>query len=399
MQENISYINIIKYKKGIYNRLRNIMKKIYIVGAHSRARTLATYLKYLYSEILIEAYLVNNEEENSDFIEDVPVIHFNRALELHTEYPIYIGTRGVYHERLEEELRKYGFTMIYPVTVELDLQLRNAYLEKYFAAVGRRFLKIGKLDELVGVNKLYEMERKEMPYREPVKQFGGTIYVVRNICDKSLKQPYELKNYEKEIQAGAALTDKRLSEGILTDAHGENISLLNKQFCELTVLYWIWKNNCEDIVGMVHYRRHFILPYDWDDRMRAHGIDVILPVPLYVGPSLSDNYKSRHDPSDWEFLMEYLRNQDEESFDSVKLFFEGNLYSPCNMFIMKKSVLNDLCEWMFPILEAVVSHGGQKEDGYLNRYPGFISERLISYFFDIYKDKYTVVYADKNFLQ
>lgn len=68
------------------------------------------------------------------------------------------------------------------------------------------------------------------------------------------------------------------------------------------------------------------------------------------------------------------------------------------MFIMKKSVLDDLCTWLFPILDAVAEHGGQKEDNYLNRYPGFISERLITFFFEKNREKYKVVYADKNFL-
>ena len=66
---------------------------------------------------------------------------------------------------------------------------------------------------------------------------------------------------------------------------------------------------------------------------------------------------------------------------------------------MKRHVLNDLCSWMFPIIDAVVEHGGEKEDNYMNRYPGFISERLITYFFESKRDKYNIAYANKNFLQ
>ena len=46
-----------------------------------------------------------------------------------------------------------------------------------------------------------------------------------------------------------------------------------------------------------------------------------------------------------------------------------------------------------------LEHGGEKEDNYMNRYPGFISERLITYFFESKRDKYNIVYANKNFLQ
>lgn len=367
------------------------MRKVYIAGAHSRAQTLAVYLKYLYPDTSVEAYLVNNEEENAECIAGIPVIPFDRDSVLNKEYPVYIGTRSVYHKKLITELRQCGFKKIYPVTVELDLQLRNAYLEKYFASIGRSFIKIDQLERCGCV--------KQCQYHTGNNRFRRTVYVVRNIGDKRIRQPWKLKDYEREIQAGAALTEQRLSEGILTDHLGDNISDRNRQFCELTALYWIWKNSSEDVVGMAHYRRHFILPNDWFERMEAYNIDVILPVPLYVVPSLGENYRLRHDPSDWEYLMDYFKVQDEETYRNAKLFFERNLYSPCNMFIMKRSILNELCEWMFPILEAVAIHGGQKKDGYLNRYPGFISERLISYFFEQYRDRYRLVYADKNFLQ
>jgi hypothetical protein len=96
--------------------------------------------------------------------------------------------------------------------------------------------------------------------------------------------------------------------------------------------------------------------------------------------------------------MEYWEHEDYEEYQEAKLFFKGNLYSPCNMFIMRREVLDDLCQWMFPKLFAVAGHGGINDDTYQNRYPGFISERLITFFFDKHRDKYKVMYADKNFL-
>lgn len=224
------------------------------------------------------------------------------------------------------------------------------------------------------------------------------IYVANSIYDKPLKSEYCLNEDEMILQVGAALTDERLYEGVLTDCEGDNISNRNQQFCELTGLYWIWKHAREDYVGLVHYRRHFILPPDWVQRVDDNGVDVILPVPLYVAPSLAGNYKSRHISSDWDFLMDYFKIHFQDEYESAKVFFDGNLYSPCNMLIARREVLDRLCTWLFPILDAVVKHGGTKEDSYMNRYPGFISERLITYFFEGRKDRYQVVYANKNFL-
>ena len=151
-------------------------------------------------------------------------------------------------------------------------------------------------------------------------------------------------------------------------------------------------------MGLAHYRRHFILPPDWLERMLVNRVDVILPVPLYVAPSLRENFRKRHDPMDWDYMMAYLRERDFREAQEAEAFFEKNLYSPCNMFIMGREVLGELCGWLFPILFAVARHGGTKEDHYDNRYPGFLSERLITFFFEKNRDRYNMVYSDKNFL-
>ncbi len=232
-----------------------------------------------------------------------------------------------------------------------------------------------------------------------MKEKTARIYVAGSIFDKPLQDSYTFIREEKLLQAGAALTKERLSLDAVLDCEGENISDKNQQFCELTGLYWIWKNACEDYVGLVHYRRHFLLPDNWVERMEANRVDVILPVPLYVAPSIAGNYKERHIASDWEYLMEYFATELLEESEAARQFFGGNLYSPCNMLIARKEVLDQLCGWMFPILFAVAEHGGKREDSYQNRYPGFISERLITYFFESRRDRYRVVYANKNFLK
>lgn len=373
-------------------------KKVYIVGAHSRGQTLAKYLQYLDSEVVVEAYLYNNQEKNPEQLRGIPVICMDETEKIHTEYPVYIATRGVSHASLTEALQKIGFTKIYPVTVELDLRLRNDYLKKFFAEIGRDFRKIDQMER--------KLPKKDGSTDSEVKNFstagttGSTavIYVAKSIYDSALQQEYTLGSYEREIQVGAALTEKRLYPGILTDDVGDNISERNQQFCELTALYWIWKHAKEDYVGLVHYRRHFMMPENWAERMCENEIDVILPIPLYVAPSLEGNYRSRHDPDEWDVMLRYLKQRDEKEYQEAKTFFQTSLYSPCNMFVMKREILDELCTWLFPVLFAVAEYSGQKEVRYSNRYPGFISERLLTFFFEKNRERFKVVYADKNFL-
>ena len=45
--------------------------------------------------------------------------------------------------------------------------------------------------------------------------------------------------------------------GYIGDHTGDNISSKNANYCELTGLYWAWKNLDADYIGLVHYRRYF----------------------------------------------------------------------------------------------------------------------------------------------
>lgn len=359
--------------------------EIYIVGAQSRAKTLTGYLSLLYPDVKIEAYLVDDLSQNDAFVQGVPVCKLDSTNSWHLDYPVFIATKGIYHNDIEAKLRKIGFQNIIPVTVEVDNQLRNAYVEAVFAKENRIYQKIDKL-------------QSEEFLKKDKNKLNAHIYMAKSIYDKPLQSDYTCPAYEKPIQVGAALTSERLEPGILTDCEGENISDKNRQYCELTALYWIWKHATEDVIGLSHYRRHFMLPENWLELMNEYDIDVILPVPTYVSPNIEDNYRERHDPVDWDYLLHYLKEYYPVDYEYACSVYRGNLYSPCNMFIMRREILNELCTWMFPILNAVVAHGGIKADTYLNRYPGFISERLITLFFHKNRNKYKLVYANKNFI-
>lgn len=60
-----------------------------------------------------------------------------------------------------------------------------------------------------------------------------------------------------------AENDSWLSENMIGDDTGENISGYNNCYNELTAVYWAWKNydklGSPEYIGLAHYRRHFVL--------------------------------------------------------------------------------------------------------------------------------------------
>ncbi len=57
------------------------------------------------------------------------------------------------------------------------------------------------------------------------------------------------------IQVGKA--NSNISLKMQGDDEGDNISKLNPFYCEVTAIYWMWKNVEADFYGLNHYRRYF----------------------------------------------------------------------------------------------------------------------------------------------
>ncbi len=136
--------------KGALSGRMEERKKLYIAGAHSRSRTLKSYLNYLYPDVEVLAYLVSEElqDENPDFIDGIPVfpiVYGKQKQAVDKDSPVYLGTRGINHSKLMKELSAAGFSEIIPVTVDMDMELRNAYMEKWYREQGREFILIDDL--------------------------------------------------------------------------------------------------------------------------------------------------------------------------------------------------------------------------------------------------------------
>lgn len=163
------------------------------------------------------------------------------------------------------------------------------------------------------------------------------------------------------VQVGKVLHPDLVLDGYQPDNEGDNISEKNANYCELTALYWGWKNLNVDYVGIVHYRRYlgvrhggnsmsFILNGD-EARCLCSEYDIILPNKRrYYIETIFSHYKHTHDKSHLEKARAIIQNCSPEyipAFDKVMKRRWAHMF---NMFIMRKNLMDDYCTWIFPIL-------------------------------------------------
>ena len=176
----------------------------------------------------------------------------------------------------------------------------------------------------------------------------------------------------------------------LYDNMKDNISDKNKNYCELTGLYWIWKNSNYGIVGLCHYRRYFfknrytkslskILSEDDIINILKEN-DIILPQKKYlIDGSVYKDYANHHNIKDLELCIDIIKNKYPEYLSSINKVMGNNYLYPYNMFIMKKEYLDNYCSWLFDILsELELKIDIDSYDDYNKRLYGFLSERLFN---------------------
>lgn len=187
-----------------------------------------------------------------------------------------------------------------------------------------------------------------------------------------------------------------LYENLVGDNTGDNISSKNNDYCELTGIYWAWKNYDKlgnpDFIGFMHYRRW--LSFDgWN--IPKHPRDIIAvslrsflkrndsatiqnvistgnvftrsPLPFFETPGHEECRKIGFD---------YLKTNYPNLY---KIFLqqkqENKLYAS-NIFVMRKDDFFRYCEIIFDILSKYNSHELPREKGY---FAEFVTSAYLEY--------------------
>lgn len=190
----------------------------------------------------------------------------------------------------------------------------------------------------------------------------------------------------------------------LADNKGDNISDKNPSFCELTGLYWMWKNSDNDRVGLSHYRRYFskfnvpVLlyintlikgktePISISDlnKFIDDGFKWVVARPQVGGEgSLWDQFDHFHHIKDMQIVKKIIEENFPDYLPSFNKVMSRNTASFYNMFYTTKSELDQYAKWLFKILflaeqEVDISN----YDDYQKRLFGFLGERLMNVWLD-----------------
>lgn len=183
---------------------------------------------------------------------------------------------------------------------------------------------------------------------------------------------------------------KELELGYVKDNTGDNISNKNKNYCELTGLYWAWKNLDAKYIGLAHYRRYFCMKGTKGSKKERvlstkqaeeliKNNDILLPKPrnYYIETNYSQ-YIHAHHAIDLDTTREIISEMNPEYIPAYDASMKKTTGHRFNMFIMKKDKLDEYCEWLFNILfelEKRIDISTYNAND--SRVFGFVSERLL----------------------
>ncbi|MCR4674035.1 MAG: DUF4422 domain-containing protein [Lachnospiraceae bacterium] len=178
---------------------------------------------------------------------------------------------------------------------------------------------------------------------------------------------YEMPEDEMYLPLQVGAEDKlSLGGNFYRDNTGENISRKNPLFCELTGLYWAWKNLDCDAYGLVHYRRGLtikpkreikkygplknVLSFEETDGLLCK-CDVIVPKKRkYYIENLYTHYSHTLDGSHLDLAKEIIAEKYPEYLPFVEKAYHQTWGYMFNMFIAKRQIADSYLEWLFDIL-------------------------------------------------
>ncbi len=344
-----------------------MIQQLIIYGAKSIALGVCLAVQKLYPQYPVKGFLVKSLQNNPDMLGGLPVWELNLMKD--KTACILIATPEDTHSEIIHDLEQFGFWRY----ICIDSRKEARLMEAYFTGTDR-------------FPSIHRMKKGTISSQI-------CVYMAKFYKDRALKNTYDLPDWIHPISAGAAFSAK--NQISIRDDSGDNISGKNGNYCELTVLYWMWRNRLKDFCpgsekadyfGLLHYRR--ILDISEDDvlRFQENDIDVILPYPTIHEPDIYEHHTRYLPESDWNAMLDALAELHPEYASAFPKILSQPYFYNYNIFIAKSSVLEAYCSWLFPVLERTeqlsIPKGWERSD----RYIGYLGENLLTLYF-MYHDR------------
>ena len=205
-----------------------------------------------------------------------------------------------------------------------------------------------------------------------------------------------------------------LSIKCIRDDIKNNISNKNNSYSELTGLYWIWKNDNSEHVGLVHYRRYFVsLKKNWLYKGRhifinkknkykiltideleneLKGYDLIVKNSRYSKYTNEELLRKNLGNELWDNLNEIMYSSDQKYIIEYEKMSKLHNHINCNMFYGNKRIMDKYCEWLFDLLNKVdENHRKKYGEYYHKRELGYLSEILFGIWLNVNNIKYKYI--------
>ena len=182
-----------------------------------------------------------------------------------------------------------------------------------------------------------------------------------------------------------------LDLGYQKDNTGDNISAKNPYYCELTGIYYAWKNIPADYLGIVHYRRYFagktksrnpferiVTKEELNSLFDCFRVVVPKKRKYYI-ETLYSHYAHTHYAKHLDCVRDIIAEKCAdylEAYDKVVKRTSGYMF---NMMIMERELFDDYCSWLFAILFELEKRLDTEElSSFQSRFYGRVSEIIFN---------------------
>ena len=332
------------------------------------AQAIALSVLRAYGEKNIKAVVVSSKDGNPAALDGVPVLTIEElatslSAQERLNSKIIIATPEDVQSDIEDVLVSYGFPHYHKMNSVEWAELMGLYYQRLQMFPLLRNLPIG------------------------VKRPFLRVYAACFEKDSPLLKEAEYPDWLVPLQVGAENAMRKIAR--LQDNQGDNISLKNKNYCEITGLYWLWKNklgkksvgNDRQYYGLFQYRRMLMISENDIYRLADNDVDVLLPYPMIYEPNIAVHHKRYLSDKDWQVLLDVIEKYSPQYISIIQDVMTQDYFYNYNVIIAEKNVLADYCQWLFDILEQVEILSSPPERERADRYLGYMAENLATVYF------------------